>query len=94
MVGFSATALSVYLLIYNGTGRISIVRCRAAWVGSTVHCGTTDAPLHHVVGMDVNYGTMLTLYDVICGTAAWPRDHQRTHHVWYRRSRGTLRFRR
>ena len=83
MVGFSATALSIYLLIYNGakayqhtTFNYSLGWLDYVLVGPRMH------RLHHVAGLSANYGTMLTVYDVLFGTAVWPDKYQEGEHVY------------
>jgi len=83
MVGFSAFALSVYLLIYNGAKAYqhSTYSYSLGWL-DYIMIGPRMHRLHHAVGLDVNYGTMLTIYDVLFGTAAWPSADDETEYAY------------
>ena len=75
VAGFSPLALSVFLLIYNGvkTYQHSTHNYSLGWLDHII-INPAMHRLHHAIGMDVNFGSMLTVYDHLFGTIAFPDD--------------------
>jgi len=76
LLGFSAGALEVFSTLYyvsnlykHGSWRVGLGPLDRVLVGPALH------RLHHAKALDGNFGSVLTLYDVLFGTAIWPDAH-------------------
>jgi sterol desaturase/sphingolipid hydroxylase (fatty acid hydroxylase superfamily) len=78
LFGFSRLAVDVFSLCYFGanlykhtSARLSLGPLDALIVSPAYH------RLHHAKGYDVNFGSVLTVFDVLFGTARFPRGQER-----------------
>ncbi|MBM4381060.1 MAG: sterol desaturase family protein [Deltaproteobacteria bacterium] len=73
LLGFSGVALEVFSTLYfvsnlykHGAWRVGLGPLDWILVGPALH------RLHHARELDGNFGSVLTVYDVLFGTARWP----------------------
>jgi sterol desaturase/sphingolipid hydroxylase (fatty acid hydroxylase superfamily) len=73
LLGFSAGALEVFSTLYyvsnlykHGSWKVGLGPLDRVFVGPALH------RLHHAKTLDGNFGSVLTVYDVLFGTAIWP----------------------
>lgn len=92
-LGFTAQATQVYYLFYiagltyqHSGQRLSLGPLDRIIVGPAFH------RLHHAVKMRGNYGSVLTFWDIVFGTAHWPEPADRTIAVGIRKGREPVGF--
>jgi len=75
LLGFSGAALEVFSTLYyvsniykHGSWKVGLGPLDRVFVGPALH------RLHHAKALDGNFGSVLTIYDVLFGTALWPDE--------------------